>query len=142
MSCINTIDKFFIAPPSSSPQAKHPNNQNDRDGNDEEVARSFDIDKWLKDASKSILGPSKENDNPPPVLSLPKPKVKTPPRRKQRPPSPAAEDSDNLYKPPFGPKRKDKQTTDSSPSVPLPQPTATTTTTTTAEDNAVDDFFS
>ncbi|CAF5015835.1 unnamed protein product, partial [Rotaria magnacalcarata] len=78
--------------------------------NDQEVANSFDINKFLTDASKAILGPSKPDDTapaaapPPPPRSLPKPIVKSPPRRKAQPPSPSSVGSNqDLYNPPFGP---------------------------------------
>ncbi|CAF5161397.1 unnamed protein product, partial [Rotaria sp. Silwood1] len=47
--------------PSPKPNNKNDEliNDNDRDENDEEVANSFDVNKWLDDASKAILGPSR-----------------------------------------------------------------------------------
>ncbi|CAF1104961.1 unnamed protein product [Rotaria sordida] len=147
------------SPPHSShkiPTSEHktpspkPTNKNDkltsdddRDENDDEVANSFDVNKWLDDASKAILGPSRKDDTVIPSQPLPKPKVKSPPRRKEPSPSRSPEVSDeDLYNPPFGPKRKNQQ-----PSIPLPPPPQPppppppTTTTTTGETNEVDDFF-
>ncbi|CAF3438336.1 unnamed protein product [Rotaria sp. Silwood1] len=129
--------------PSPKPNNKNDEliNDNDRDENDEEVANSFDVNKWLDDASKAILGPSRKDDTVIPSQPLPKPTVKSPPRRKQPSPSRSSEASDqDLYNPPFGPKRKNQQP--AIPPPPPPQPTTTTTTTTAGETNEVDDFFS
>ncbi len=92
--------------------------------------------KWLNDASKAILGPSKNGavgipSTPPRSAPAPaKPKAKSPPRRKGQPSSPPADE--DIYKPPFGPKK-----TNPKPSTSPPPPT-TTTTGATAD---VDDFF-
>ncbi|CAF2126265.1 unnamed protein product [Rotaria magnacalcarata] len=122
----------------------------DTDENDQEVANSFDINKFLTDASKAILGPSKPDDTAPaaapPPRSLPKPIVKSPPRRKAQPPSPSSVGSNqDLYNPPFGPKRKEKPPAIPTPSLPPPPPPPpppappTTGSTNDAED---EDFFS
>ncbi|CAF3322271.1 unnamed protein product [Rotaria socialis] len=109
----------------------------DTDENDQEVADSFDINKFLTDASRAILGPSKPDDTAPAApRSLPKPIVKSPPRRKAQPLSPSSVASDqDLYNPPFGPKRKEKPPAIPTPSLPPPPPpppppTPTTTSTT------------
>ena len=117
-----------------SPEQSNKDDDDDRDENDEEVARSFDINKWLNDASNAILGPSKKDNlitpSTPPRLP-PKPTAKSPPRRKPLPSSPPPDSPDhNLYKPPFGPKKRDQQ-----PAAPPPP-------TTTSDTNEVDDFFS
>ena len=109
----------------------------DDDEDDQEVARSFDISKWLEDASQAIIGATKKSDPAPPATPPPAPlrpashstpTSKPKPRRKEQTPSPVPSSPDhNLYKPPFGPKRVDKQ--------PATQPQADIT-------DAVDDFFS
>ncbi|CAF2915067.1 unnamed protein product [Rotaria sp. Silwood2] len=137
-----------------SPKPKNKNDaliiDDDRDENDEEVANSFDINKWLNDASQAILGSSRKGDTALPSRPLPKPIVKSPPRRKQQSPSRSSEASDqDLYNPPFGPKRNNQQPIvpppppPSQPSPPPPPPPTTTTNTTTAgATNEIDDFFS
>lgn len=107
--------------------------------NDQEVAQSFDIQRWLTDASKAILNPSKESDTVVPSPPPERPKQNSPPRRKQQPPSPPPEE--NLYKPPFGPKRTEKPPPPPSSPPPPPPPQAAPTSTNDDENDSVDDFF-
>ncbi|CAF1135267.1 unnamed protein product [Adineta steineri] len=141
-------DTHNVKPIPSSPKAstsgqKDNNNNtsvvdddNDDDENDREVARSFDINNWLNDASKEIFGALKPGNTARPAQQAPAPapvpksNIKSPPRRKQQPPSPAESPDHNLYKPPFGPKKTEKK----SAATPSPPPTNG------AAD--VDDFFS
>jgi hypothetical protein len=136
---------FFLVPP-PKPNNKANESADDDDENDAEVARSFDINQWLSDASKAIFNPSKKDDlitpatppRPPPKSNPkspprppPKSNPKSPPRRRQQPATPESPDH-NLYKPPFGPKKKDQK-----PSTPPPPPP-----TTTGDTHNLDDFFS
>ena len=125
-----------VTPPKPKKEDDQSEDNGDRDENDDEVARSFDINKWLSDASKAILGPSKngpldlastKSQSPPP-----KPKPQSPPRRREQPRSPTPDE--DLYKPPFGPKRTVPKP--SSPSQPPPAPT-----TTTGDNDDAEDFF-
>ena len=124
---LNKIDKFLLV---SSASPKTNNNDelvvdNDR-SEDDEVARSFDINKWLQEASRTILNPSNTDDTVTSTQSPPRSKKQGSSRRDQQSPSPSS--ADNLYKPPFGPKKND------------PEPA--TETQNTSNNNEVDDFFS
>ncbi|CAF1016129.1 unnamed protein product [Adineta ricciae] len=111
------------------------------DEDDQEVARSFDINKWLNDATTMIsdgitkngIIPHQPLPSPPRATATlkPKPKPQSPPRRKVQPVSPPRESPDhNLYKPPFGPKKPD------------PKPSTPPTAPSIGETDEVDDFFS
>jgi hypothetical protein len=133
---IDKLNRYFILAPPPKPNNESVNDD-DEDENDQEVAHSFDINKWLSDASKAILGPSKQNDlvipSTPPLPQPPETKsnAKSPPGRREQSLTPS--DDENLYKPPFGPKKKDKKPSSSPP--PLPA-------TITGKTDEVDDFFS
>lgn len=115
-----------VTPPKIEKQDDQSEDDGGADENDAEVARSFDINKWLSDASKAILGPPKTGP-----LDLPSTKPKSPPRRREQPRSPTPDE--HLYKPPFGPKKSEPKPA-SSPPPPVPP-------TTTDDNNDAEDFF-
>ena len=109
------------------------------DAADREVAGTTDFNAWLQNMASTINASSKQPISLTPQstnISSRKASARSSPLERQRTPSPKTPIPDEeLYKPPFGPK-KTSSTVDNEPSVPTPMATNNET------NNDLDDFFS